>query len=282
MSAKKSKTDIRIKNIIEYNTTRKYFGDWTPYELNETYPGTELVHLHIGILSVDKICDALWNEMSYNPKRFGVKSPFKFNGKNSLYLFINKEIDQENNALEALSDIKTNLIKFWIHAIKYDTNFPITNQFKNTFVTIQHTPQQNANSKPIPDKTYKMLGFLRNCIHIIASQNITDFERKSYREQIINAVTSKHPNLIRPQKLTTKNTDYLQYLRNRTYLEHEIFKKTSEISITQSRIDSLNNEFEIPADTSAEESRLQSQIATLNELESRLKTLYQKHRIYGN
>ena len=61
----------RVHDIIKYDVNRKYFGDWTPDGLNATYNSPTPVNFYTGILSVDKICDALWNEMSYNPERFG-------------------------------------------------------------------------------------------------------------------------------------------------------------------------------------------------------------------
>ena len=282
MSVQKSKNDTRTKDIIKYNTTRKYFGDWTPHELNRTYPGTTAVSLRIGVLSIDEICNAIWYEMSYNPKRFGTQSPFKYNGKNSLCWFIAKDLDSKNHAFHILSKIQNYLSKFWVSAIKYDNTFPTNNRFKNTYVLIKHTPQITPDSKPVPAETYQMLGYLRNCIHIIASQNLTDFDRKAYREQMIPVINSRHPDLMRPKKTYGSNPDFLKYLRNRSELEQAISEKTSEISVTQSRIDSLNNDFDPPADTSAENARLCAQTDALNALESKLKELQQQFRIYGN
>ena len=37
MATENTKSDKRIKNIIRYNVSRKYFGDWTPDELNNSY-----------------------------------------------------------------------------------------------------------------------------------------------------------------------------------------------------------------------------------------------------
>ena len=282
MSTKKQKPDTRIKDIIKYNTSRKYFGNWTPKELNRCYPSLDPHSLYIGTLSVDDICNALWFEMSYNPTRFGTTSPFKFNGKNSLYLFIAKEPDKTSQSFHILTKIQTYLSKFWRSAIKYDENFPVINRFKNQHITIQNIPRYPMDPKPIPAMTYQMLGCLRNCIHIIASQNIKDFEKKQYSVNIEAAVKSRHPNLTRPQKAIQKNPNFLQFLRDRTRLENAISETLSEISVTQSRIDSLNNDFENPGDTSAENARLRAQMDALSELESKLKTLQQKHRIYGN
>ena len=282
MSAKKSTTDTRIKEIIKYDTTRKYFGDWSPYQLNRCYPSLEPISLQIGVLSVDEICDALWNEMSYNPKRFGIQSPFKFHGKNSICIFIAKDLDQKNHAFYTLSKIQAYLSKFWLSAMTYDKTFPTNQRFKDKYVIIKNIPQQNPDSKPVPGATYQMLGYLRNCIHIIASQNLKDFDRKAYREQMIPVINSRHPDLMRPKKTRRLSPDFLKYLRDRSELEHAIFDKSAEISITQSRIDSLNNDFENPGDTSAEKARLRAQMDALSELESKLRALQQKHRIYGN
>lgn len=282
MSAKKSTTDTRIKEIIKYDTTRKYFGDWSPYQLNRCYPCLEPVSLQIGVLSVDKICDTLWNEMSYNPKRFGTQSPFKFHGKNSLYMFIAKDLDQKDHAFYTLSKIQAYLSKFWLSAMTYDKTFLTNQRFKNKYVIIKNIPQQNPDSKPVPGATYQMLGYLRNCIHIIASQNLKDFDRKTYREQMIPVINARHPDFVRPKDYYHSKPDFLKYLRDKTELENAISEQTSEISVTQSRIDSLNNDFENPGDTSAENARLRAQMDALNALESKLRALQQKHRIYGN
>lgn len=269
-------TKQRIKNIIKYNTSRKYFGNWSPYELNSTYRSIQPVMLRIGTLSVDVICDAIWKEMSCNPKRFGTKSPFKFNGQNSLYFFITTEIDSESKAFSVLQKIQIYLSKFLTLVMKYDESFALNRCFNKTFVVIKNIPQQTPKSKPVPCDMYKMLSYLRNCIHIVASQNIEDIKKRQYRDCIIDAVSKIYPDLAEPKKAV--NSGNKKYMAEKQKIESEIAEKTAEISVIQSRIDSLTNDFENSGDTTKEVSKLRAQTTALAQLEQRLQNLMQYHR----
>ena len=271
----------RVHNVIKYDVNRKYFGDWTPDELNATYNSPKPVDFYIGVLSVDKICDALWNEMSYNPERFGTVSPFKFNGKNSLEFFINKEIDLEDNNFAILTNLQAYLSRFWKTALQYDKDFMITNRFKSTNILI--STKIRPGEKPIPSATYTMLGYLRDSIHKIASQNLQDFENKAiYRNQIIETVKEKHPKLFRPATPVyaapvqeSTNDELEKYMSDKKYLIDAIWNKNSEIMDTQMRIDTLN-EFENPGDTSNDTALLNKQKEDLKNLETNLQLITQR------
>lgn len=272
-------TKQRVKNIIKYNTSRKYFGEWSPHELNNTYFAMQPVMFKIGKLSVDIICNAIWKEMSYNPKRFGTKSPFEFNGKNSLYFFTTSEIDSESKAFNVLQKVQMYLSKFLTLAVKYDENFAANKCFTKTFIAIKNTPQQSSGSKPIPCDTYQMLSYLRNCIHIVASQNIEDFKKRQYRDCIIDYVLGTN-HCAENKKVPHTDSENKKYMAEKHKIESEIAEKTAEISVTQSRIDSLTNDFENSGDTTNEIARLQQQTATLTQLEQRLQNLVQNHKQY--
>ena len=284
MATENTKSDKRIKNIIRYNVSRKYFGDWTPDELNDSYVSEKPTQIRLGILSIDDICDALWNEMSYNPGRFGTKSPFEFDGKNSLELFITTEIDIANPAFKVLSLIQSRLSKFWKIMVKYDTNFATRKHLKSNCVTITKTMSKDPDAKPIPGPTYIMLTNIRKCIRDIISQNLHDFKLKTYQQQIIDTVLQRHPDLIRPKKIQNfaalqrqaQDKELQQYLHIEHDLETAIRDKNSEIIDTQSRIDTLNNEFENPGDTSNDTILLEKQNADLENLEKSLQNIKQK------
>ena len=271
----------RVHDIIKYDVNRKYFGDWTPDGLNATYNSPMPVNFYTGILSVDKICDALWNEMSYNPERFGTVSPFKINGKNSLEFFINKEIDIYDNNFEVLTNLQAYLSRFWNMALQYDKDFMITNRFKSTNILI--STKIRPGEKPIPSATYRPLGYLRDSIHKIASQNLQDFENKAiYRNQIIETVKEKHPKLFRPATPVyvapvqeSTNDELEKYMSDKKYLIDAIWNKNSEIMDTQMRIDTLN-EFENPGDTSNDTALLKKQKADLKNLETNLQLITQR------
>lgn len=282
MTAPKTNQNDRIKDIIKYNVTRRYFGDWTPDELNNSYICENPIQLRIGILSIDDICDSLWNEMSYNPVRFGTTNPFEFDGKNSLEKFINTPIAPDNKAFKTLSIIQSYLSRFWKLATEYDKNFKTKKYFKSNCVIITTTISTNLNSKPVPSKTYVMMANLRKSIKQIASQNTSDFGKKTYQQQIIDVVLQRHPNLIRPIKIQNfvaiarQNKKLKEYQMNERNLINAIRDKSFEITDTQSRIDTLTMEFENPGDTSKDKALLQSQTKELEKLEYALVNLQQK------
>ena len=160
-------------------------------------------------------------------------------------------------------------------AKKYDETFAQNNCFKNTFITIESNIQSCSDTKPIPDFNYTMLGHLRTCIHIIASQNIADFNKRSYQEQIIDAVTSMYPELVQPKTAPVLPNNLS---REEKYLENAIRNKSSEILDIQTRIDTLNNEYENPGDTSKDIARLEQSNSELKHLEQQLEGLRNRIR----
>lgn len=272
----------RKKDIIKYNVSRKYFGDWSPKELNACYRSEEPITLRIGVLSVDDICDTLWNEMSYNPVRFSTKNPFEFDGKNSLEKFIDTPIAPDDRAFKTLSIVQSYLSRFWRLATQYDESLKTTKRFKNNCVTITTTFSTNPDSRPVPSMTYVMMANLRKSIKQIASQNTSDFGKKTYQQQMIDVILSRHPDLIRPIKIqnfaaTTRQDKKLQeYKMDERNLMEAIQDKNFEITDTQSRIDTLNTEFENPGDTSKDTILLENQIKDLEKLEYALINIQQK------
>lgn len=266
----------RTRDIIAYDVSRKYFGQWTPYELNRSYWASvkknDSVSLHIGLLSVDDICTALWTEMSYNPVRFGTKSPFKFQDKNSIEHFVNTKIDtgdQEHNIV--LAKIQNNLRKFLKIITRCEPSFSRKRFLSKTSLDINQTPSQNPMAKPVPNWAYEMLDCLRDCIHAIASQNLADFHRKSYQTEILEKVKSRHPNLIRPTKIP--NFPAIEkYADDEKRLTASIFEKNGQISDTQMRIDALQ-EYDPPIDTSAERKLLRKYNNQLRKLDTILATI---------
>lgn len=186
-------TDKQIKNILKYDTGKAYFGDFTARDLSDAVgriktswqwdTPIEFVNIHIGHIDGNVICDALWHEMSYNPVRFGTVSPFLFNGKNSLYHFCNSS---NNHALtpenmKIFSDIQYKLKCFM------KLNAHPNGAWNDTIIGESLTIRlENGHTNP----EYKMLAHLRDCIKIITTQNINDFNNKSqpYRAGIISAV----------------------------------------------------------------------------------------------
>lgn len=305
----------RIKEVIKYNVSRRYFIYWAPRDLYNCYStlfhdrSINSIKFGLGNLSVDKVCNVLWTEMSYNPVRFGTQSPFEINGKNSLQYFCNMEIDENLKSAKTLLKVQNSLKEFYHIACDQDKNFEKTNRFKNTFVEIRiydhaipQNPLRNYMKKPAPNIGYKMLTELIHCIHTITSQNLADLNRKTYFEPMFDVVLNRHPNLIRgrkyinfapyqaientktdtpenlePQADENTKTDIPEnlkpqlkkYLRLQSKLEKAIAKKSDDMYITQARIDNLNN-LENPGDTRIEQARLNRDNENIEKLEEKL------------
>lgn len=292
----------RIKEVIKYNVSRRYFIYWAPRDLYNCYStlfhdrSINSIKFGLGNLSVDKVCNVLWTEMSYNPVRFGTQSPFEINGKNSLQYFCNMEIDENLKSAKTLLKVQNSLKEFYRIACDQDKNFDKTNRFKNTFVEIRiydhaipQNPLRNYMKKPAPNIGYKMLTELIHCIHTITSQNLADLNRKTYFEPMFDVVLNRHPNLSRGTNFidfTTSNSNQKEpvdlqlqikkYLKQQSKLEKTIAKKIEDMYITQACIDDLNN-LENPGDTRAEQACLEKQNEIMKFLEEKLSNI--KHKI---
>ena len=278
MTAKLTKQEKRIKKILGYDATRKYFGNWCPRDLNATYMNSEPVDFKIGTLSVDDICDSLWSEMSYNPGHFGKTSPFKFNGKNSIRLFKDHSFESDDRDLNIVfSSIKFNMRSFLYHMERLDSSFETNGYFYNTQVTIAHTIEDSI--KPVPNHAYSMLAALRKCAKIIAEQNVQDFSNDLYRAHIIKTVVQRHPGLTRPTKIP--NFPALESnMRAEASLKRAIWNKSVEINDIESRINTLQN-MEPPVDTSAEKTLLNQKQQALAKLEYTLNQIQKTNNGYS-
>ena len=183
----------QLKQIIQYNAKRMYFGEWRPIRIDEifrnTSGGNRPEELPIGNLTEDIICNVLWYEMSYNPVRFGTVSPFKNpDGKNSILYFIDtyrKKAPREENGLIP-NDIMTlvwqigDFVKNLKKADLYDG-----------FVKTGKLPQ--VLSILGADENYYVLTTLRKAIHAIAKQNWQDLKDPMYKKDIIEIAMKRHP-----------------------------------------------------------------------------------------
>lgn len=284
-----------IRDTIVYKTSHKYFVYWAPRDLHNCY--SLLLHnatmnkidFNVHELSPDIICNALWNEMSYNPVRFGTISPFKFGGRNSLQDFCKTKIDPNIKSAKTLKKIQTNLKDF--------ISITGKNHFQYSTITItlkRQTLPQNPfekyeQPKPKTNVGYKMLAILVDCVHKIASQNLQDLDKKTFFEPMYDVILSRHPNLIRTSNFIHKpavkkkfkpeessQSKLKRYLKLETKLEKSISKKSAEMSIIQANIDSLSNDFENPADTQIEQTHLNKLGTIVTNMEEKLKSIRQK------
>lgn len=183
----------QLKQIIQYNAKRMYFGEWTPARIDEifrnTSGGNRPEELYVGNLTEDIICNVLWYEMSYNKKRFGDISPFKTpDGKNSILYFIDtyrKKAPHEENSL--LSQEVMTVIWQMGNFIKNLKNADLYNNF------IKTGKLPNVLSILGADEKYYILSTLRLAIHAIAKQNWHDLKDHEYNEQIKQIAVQRHP-----------------------------------------------------------------------------------------
>ncbi|MBD5400190.1 hypothetical protein HDR61_00360 [bacterium] len=170
---------------ISYRGDYPYFGSVSARRLSNAYRQFRNredtfygVKLHIGQIDGNIICNALWHEMSFNPVRFGTVSPFVLNGRNNIYAFCDGRINIDmGHGTEIVFNIRKNLGRFLrMNALpngRWQCNIPTD----GGYVCLDR-------------KMYSMLACLRDCIKIIARQNVTDFRDKNgpYRDSIYKMV----------------------------------------------------------------------------------------------
>ena len=259
---KRNKDIQKIINVIKYDTRRGYFGEWTPAQIHSAYHDAmenpdHGNNIFTGTISVNGVCGALWNEMSYNPIRFGYKSPFLFDNQNSVELFYKNQ-----TLAPVLKPIQEHLHTFLSIAKKIDEKFEQTNKISEDNQTIKSTYGTISMN-------YIMLSSLAKAIHSIASINLSDFKSsKQHRRKIIEIVQSRHPDLIR-QKQNIDFDAFETYQAESRYIEHKIHELNSEIEEI-SYIIQDKQEYEQPLDTSNEESKIETKNQELDKLMSRL------------
>ena len=273
--------NAKFNEIIKYNPVRMYFGNWTPRQIHEIYQNMKgsdfnrTVPLTTGIITEDDICDTLWNEMSYNPVRFGTVSPFVFNGKNSIKQFCKKysSCNPEDKNLVFLQKLAFALNDFTFYMDAYDQTFSKTGHTQNPVMNIGL--QQDAF---VSNTEYKVLSKLVACIHLVCSQNGLDYTRSKKHHIAMNEIIMKrHPNLVRPQKIP--NYSKLNSMQAQSQaIQSRITNQESIILETQMRINVLE-EFDSPADTSREHSALESQQAELERLEREYQDIQNRMKI---
>lgn len=193
----------KIKSILAYNTSRPYFGSFTAANLSEAFSTLKCsqsfdkplakVSLYIGDINGDVICNSLWNQMSYNPVRFGNISPFYHNGRNNIYRFCEGKTQiptTDATANGIICEIRHKLIDFMNLNRGPNSQWQDIITTRNGYVDIAY---EGAHSNSM----YKMLANLRECVKLVARQNVADLgrRREPYRAEIIRATTLRHPEL---------------------------------------------------------------------------------------
>ena len=201
---KKTKQKIFSKReVVKYSATRAYFGKLTGANLASAYgqfkhsqdwdkPITSAKVL-VGQIDGGVICRALWHEMSYNPARFGKVSPFLHNGVENIYHFCRNGVPEGFPGFEIIEKIRHKMIDFMmLNGRKKGMWYDVIDT-QNGMVTINLIDGHS-------DDNYKVLTTLREMIRFITNQNLQDFNRKSYRVQMLNVIAKRHPNGMRDNK----------------------------------------------------------------------------------
>ena len=251
----------KIVDVIKYDTRRSYFGDWTPAQIYTAYHDAmenpeHGFNVFIGTISVNSVCGALWNEMSYNPLRFGYESPFIVNGLNNLELFCKNNLQDKSK-----KQIQEYVKKFFSIAKQLDEHFETNGKISKNNITIRST-------YGFINMDYIMLSALARAIHAIATINLSDFKSsKQHRRKITEIVQLRHPDLIRDKK----NIDFDKF---ETYqlelksIEQEIYTLNNK-TYTISYAIKDKQEYEQPIDTTEEETKISQINQKIDKLMSR-------------
>ena len=201
---KKNRQKIFSKReVVKYSADRAYFGKFKAKNLSDAYaqfrhsrdwekPITS-ANVVIGKIDGTVICRALWYEMSYNPARFGRVSPFIHNGREDIYHFCRNGAPANFPGAEIIERIQQKLANFlWFNGcvrLNKGEWYDVIDA-KDGIITIRSVDEHSDNN-------YKVLAKLREIIRIVTNQNLEDFKRKDYRNQMLTVINKRHPNGVR-------------------------------------------------------------------------------------
>lgn len=194
-----------MRSILRYDVNRAYIGDFTNAELEGAFrifmcsqdwekPVIRTV-IHTGYIDGPMICRAVWNEMSYNPKRFGRISPFLHNGKEDIYHFCDRrnEVPKDTPGYDIVVEIRNKMRRF-LEYNRFESGkwCDIIDPSKGNMVV--------SFVSGCSDKKYKMLATLRDIMRVVISQNLKDLNLVTYRKEMEPIINARHPNGVRAKK----------------------------------------------------------------------------------
>ena len=206
--------DKRIIDELKYSARRKYIGEFSATALSDAASQLkrgrcynkplQSADVHIGKIDGDVICNALWREMSCNPVRFGDVSPFVFAGHNNIFKFC----ETYNGNDSVLQQIRDLLIDF----MRLNRN-PNTKSWRDVIYTSAGNVSVIIYDDGHFNHVYRMLADLRDCIKVIAGQNVADFKAGNpYRDAIIKKISkqSVRPDCVMDNSVNVTNNNYYQ------------------------------------------------------------------------
>ena len=180
--------------FIKYRASRRYFGALRFSELYNAHHQFRHTQSHekpvtsetiyVGNIDGVVICRALLREMSYNPKRFGTKSPFFHNGYENIYHFCHSDLPIDTPGYAVLREVRDLLIKFM------NTNH-LPNRAWNDKIKTDHGYLTLYFVSKKEDYNYKRLALLRDALQKITEQNRLDFNDPEYRREMVSAVMAR-------------------------------------------------------------------------------------------
>ena len=202
---KEEKSIELVHDVLKYDIRRAYFGKITGKELNDAYrkfvrkknrskPVTD-TQVDVGYIDGTMICHVLWNEMSYNPVRFGEVMPlFELADEYSVFRFCESQgysnymsTIKDPTAYDVLAQVQEKLTEFQ----KFNNPGGVTwNDIVNPGDGKLVVKYIDGHS----DDNYKKLSALREAVRVIITQNLKDLRRKAYRTAMIEVVKKRHPN----------------------------------------------------------------------------------------
>ena len=259
-----------MRKILGYDSTRQYFGEMTFSGLRiarckvvgaQTEPKAyNSVSVKVGNIDGGVICRALWNEMSYNPERFGTESPFIKNGVEDIYRFCNELVAHDTPGYKIVYKLNRLLVDF------LRLNGATQNEMQADKVKTDGGTVKLAMHDIDKDNNYMMLIKLRDAIRCVIDQNIADLDIASYREKMAKVIAERHPD---GRRHYNENT-------NPQPTKKQKFSKAAEYVIdaedTEERLDRAEENAKITLDNSRYYSAEQAEQAQ-NDLE-RIKALY--------
>ncbi|MGI5846105.1 MAG: hypothetical protein ACOX7D_02905 [Alphaproteobacteria bacterium] len=189
MEVKKVNHEKIAKDLLRFNVKQEYFGNISSDKLNNAWkliktsatwgePITE-VNIHVGYINSTIIFNSLWEQMSYNPVRWGDKNPF---GDKGIINFCEKVKIYNSEIIP----IKHNLQNFLYLNAK-----PNGQWHEEILTNVDRTLTISRNKEGKPNNNYWKIRVLLNCIKLITGQNVKDFNNKKgpYRNDIINKLS---------------------------------------------------------------------------------------------
>ena len=188
-----------MRAILRYSPKRAYFGKFVPQDIYNAYrkfkrtekwddPVTQDV-VNIGSISGAEICNALWNQASYNPKRFGNVSPFTYNGKEDIKHFYQYGLPKDFPGYEIWEEVRKIMGEF------FELNGDPHCEENGVIDTNHGMVRIKLVDGGFTNVNYQKLSKLTKMIRVIITQNLKDVKKKTYCGEILQVMLKRHTHM---------------------------------------------------------------------------------------